>query len=491
MGTSPKSRARRLHTRNPVMAEIICILGNKGGTGKTTLSHMLSQGLGLLGYKSACVLTDTAREPLSPEGRRYITADARTPDSLNKVIEKLAGLEGWLGVIDGGGNRPEMDHFLYDLGGIVILPFRESHEDMRTVMMDLEDFPRAYALPSQWPTNPWQREAADRNVGLLMGNYSNRLLQPIPALSATKLLLHKKLPSPLPSPLSNACRAFARQVLDVLELSYAQEAEYYGVSEEEVAPAPSDPKTPSTQSTAPSPSQAAYSVGAHYLGASSAQSMNPEYEEPDEAAMPAPPHSEVMLSEDAEAAEEEEEPQNDEVQSDEEPPLLEGARDDEVQSQYDEASETMDHADETEWPATEDMAEKENLEHDARDPEPDLSDKATLMALEEDPFPLESSSPADEDQASNPSDDLTPEAVSIHATDQVKPLGGDDAAPEGTDPSEGGGLQPEFPSDAVAELNPESPALGTRESPYLRRETTGSADADIAPPPPSRPVSLG
>ncbi len=48
------------------MAEIICIIGNKGGTGKTTLSHMLAQGLGLMGHKSACVLTDTAPRP-TPE----------------------------------------------------------------------------------------------------------------------------------------------------------------------------------------------------------------------------------------------------------------------------------------------------------------------------------------------------------------------------------------------------------------------------------------
>ena len=53
------------------MAEIICVIGNKGGTGKTTLSHMLCQGLGLLGQRAACVLTDTSREPLIPAGRRY------------------------------------------------------------------------------------------------------------------------------------------------------------------------------------------------------------------------------------------------------------------------------------------------------------------------------------------------------------------------------------------------------------------------------------
>ena len=95
------------------MAQIICIIGNKGGTGKTTVSHMLSQGFGLLGQRSACVLTDTAREPLSPEGRRYLTADARSPEALAKVMEKLRSLNGWMGVIDGGGNRSEMDRKLY------------------------------------------------------------------------------------------------------------------------------------------------------------------------------------------------------------------------------------------------------------------------------------------------------------------------------------------------------------------------------------------
>ncbi len=200
------------------MAEIICVIGNKGGTGKTTLSHMLCQGLGLLGHRSACVLTDVSRHPLQPEGRRYITADARTRESLTKVIDKLRSLDNWIGVIDGGGNRTEMDRKLYALSDIVLLPFRESHEDIRTVVQDLELFPRAYAVPTQWPTNAWQREAADRSVAELMRPYRHRILRPVYALSSSKLLLHKVVPDQFPTPLANACRAFARQVLEVLEI---------------------------------------------------------------------------------------------------------------------------------------------------------------------------------------------------------------------------------------------------------------------------------
>lgn len=202
------------------MAQIICIIGNKGGTGKTTLSHMLSQGMGLLGQRAVCVLTDTEREPLSPEGRRYLTADARTPEALAKVTDKLKGLKGWIGVIDGGGNRSEMDRRLYAMADIVLLPFRDSHEDIRTVIRDLEQFPRAYALPSQWPTNPWQREAAARTVEQMLGRFKQRILEPVTALSASKLLLHKNIPAQLPTPLANGSRAIARQVLDLLEVLY-------------------------------------------------------------------------------------------------------------------------------------------------------------------------------------------------------------------------------------------------------------------------------
>ena len=200
------------------MAEIVCIIGNKGGTGKTTLSHMLCQGMGLLGQRAVCVLTDVHREPLDPEGRRYLVADARTREALGKVVDKVRSLPGWLGVIDGGGNRSEMDRKLYGLANLVLLPFRESHEDIRTVIKDLQEFPRAWAIPSQWPTNPWQQEAAEKTLREQLGPYADRILQPVNALSASKLLLQTKLAEKLPTPLANACRALAYQVLGLLEV---------------------------------------------------------------------------------------------------------------------------------------------------------------------------------------------------------------------------------------------------------------------------------
>jgi len=205
------------------MADIICVIGNKGGTGKTTLSHMLSHGLGLLGQRSVCVLTDTYREPLDPTGRRYLVADARSREALGKVTDKIRSLKSWLGVIDGGGNRTEMDRRLYGLADLVLLPFRDSHEDIRTVIRDLEMFPRAYAIPTQWPTNAWQKDAAEKTVQEMLAPYKDRILDPVYALSGSKVLLQKQVPGTIPSALNNACRGAARQILDLLQIEILED----------------------------------------------------------------------------------------------------------------------------------------------------------------------------------------------------------------------------------------------------------------------------
>lgn len=208
---------RRIHRRRNV-AHIVCIIGNKGGTGKTTLTHLLAHGLGLLGHRVAAALTDRTREPLSKESRLYLPVDARSAAALTRVAAKLKAVDGWFGILDGGGNRPEMDLELARLSNLILLPFRDSHEDMRTVAADLERFPGAFALPSQWPTNPWALEAAQRSLAEQLGDYRQRILPPVPAVSATKLLLQVDVPASLPTPVNNAARTLAWSVLELLQV---------------------------------------------------------------------------------------------------------------------------------------------------------------------------------------------------------------------------------------------------------------------------------
>jgi chromosome partitioning protein len=198
------------------MGKIICVIGNKGGTGKTTLSHMLAHGLGLFGMRAVAVLTDELRDKLSKVNRTYLPFDARSPDQLAVAAARLRATEGWIGVIDGGGNRPDIDRKLATLSDLVLLPFRDSHEDMRTVSRDLACFPQAWALPSQWPTNPWAAAVASRSIDSQMAIHKDRILAPVFALSASKQLLMDEAPPSLPRNLNNAAREIALQALELL-----------------------------------------------------------------------------------------------------------------------------------------------------------------------------------------------------------------------------------------------------------------------------------
>jgi hypothetical protein len=209
------------------MGKIVCIIGNKGGTGKTTLSHMLSHGLGLFGMRAVAVLTDALREKLSKVNRTYLPFDARSPDQLALAAARLRSTEGWIGVIDGGGNRPDVDVRLAAMADLVLLPFRDSHEDIRTVCRDLERFPQAWALPSQWPTNPWAATCAARSIDSQMAIHKDRILAPFYALSASKLLLMVEAPATLPRAVNNAAREIALQALELLGIP-APEAAWLG-----------------------------------------------------------------------------------------------------------------------------------------------------------------------------------------------------------------------------------------------------------------------
>ncbi len=205
------------------MSKIISLIGSKGGTGKTTLSHMLGQGFGLLGVRAVVALTDHGRNPLSREGRRYLPADAREPAALKRVATTLRNIAGWVGVIDGGAGRPEFDLELAAASDLVLLPFRESHEDVRVLIHDLERLPGSLALPSQWPTNAWARAAADRTIEQMLVSFKGRVLAPVSSLGASKQLLVSDLSGSLPRPLEDACRGFATEVAALAGLEIESE----------------------------------------------------------------------------------------------------------------------------------------------------------------------------------------------------------------------------------------------------------------------------
>ncbi|MBU4630934.1 hypothetical protein HRJ41_26015 (plasmid) [Pseudomonas sp. BF61] len=187
------------------MSNLIFIGGQKGGSTKTTTAHLMCLGAILRGQPAAYVLTDPNRS-LKTEGRPYGVMDGRDSNELAKIITASSNTKnGWL-IVDGGGNRPELDKAISAQAQLTILPFRGSEEDLETISRDLAAMPNAVALPSAWPTNKHAQEAAQKFIDALEQVYPGRVItSPNYFVNSALELLGQNLDSPS-TPVRNAAR---------------------------------------------------------------------------------------------------------------------------------------------------------------------------------------------------------------------------------------------------------------------------------------------
>lgn len=213
------------------MSKFVYVGGKKGGTTKTTSSHLLCLGAILRGQPAAYVLTDPTRQ-IKAEGRPYGVLDGRDPRKLAQIIEASRNTHnGWL-IIDGGGNRPEFDSELNDAADLCLLPFRASEEDLDTVSQDLQLLPDSIAWPSAWPTNRHAEQAAQYFIDGLAKAFPLRIIKtPIYFVNSAAELLGASLESPL-TPVRNA----AKRAFDIMAEAYDERATVQrGVKTEAVA----------------------------------------------------------------------------------------------------------------------------------------------------------------------------------------------------------------------------------------------------------------
>lgn len=174
---------------------IISVLGAKGGASKTTTAHLLCHGLSKFMIRSILLTTDHAagRKSLDDDKRLYSTRAGQTDESLKNAFTKFNTLDvskfSAALVVDGGGNRAAVDDVLAKYSDIILLPFKDSEEDLRVVMEDMKRLPSAYALPSAWPTNTFANAAADRILVAMEIQFPGRILNPVPVCRATQMLL--------------------------------------------------------------------------------------------------------------------------------------------------------------------------------------------------------------------------------------------------------------------------------------------------------------
>jgi len=190
------------------MSNIVYVGGQKGGTTKTCTGHLLCLGAILCRQPADYVLTDPNRQ-LKEAGRPYGVIDGKDPIKLAQIIAASHSTKnGWL-IIDGGGNRPAFDNEMAKEAQLVLLPFRDSEEDLDAVSLDLKSIPHALAWPSAWPTNTKAQATAQNLIDALGIAFPNRVITtPLYFVNSAKELLGASLDNPTTPVRSAARRAF-------------------------------------------------------------------------------------------------------------------------------------------------------------------------------------------------------------------------------------------------------------------------------------------
>lgn len=198
----------------------IAVLGSKGGVGKTTISHMFAFGLSKFNFKIMHVTTDKSRESLLDDNRPYSTRSGQTLETLGKVFKWFSTLDDNQNslIVDGGGNRDELDESLAKYVDLVIIPFKDSEEDMRVLLADMKRIPTAFALPSAWPTNQWARNQAHKMLEKVESEFPGRVLQPLNQMRATQGLLSGDFKS-IDSSVISASKNLVEQALNKLNIN--------------------------------------------------------------------------------------------------------------------------------------------------------------------------------------------------------------------------------------------------------------------------------
>lgn len=207
---------------------VISMLGSKGGTGKTTLSHMLAHGLARLGFMAVVAHTDTDRRSILPdEHRAFRIMDASDKESLDRVIKWYSDIElprDAIVIFDGGGSRSVADKYFIKLSHLALIPFQSYEVSAEKALDNFREYQDDDAdgvirlLPNDWPTNALELQKVEKIFAPLLEPIQSRVMKPVPHSPAIRDFVSKDIKQVLPSGFNSVCRALAVQALEQVEI---------------------------------------------------------------------------------------------------------------------------------------------------------------------------------------------------------------------------------------------------------------------------------
>lgn len=200
------------------MAKIIYIGGNKGGSGKTSVAHLLCTGLALLNRTAALVTTDN-RPLRSSQGRPYNILDGREGKALAALIEAATRSkdDAYL-VIDGGATRHgEFDKTISKYAALFLIPFTACIEDMELASAYCLEHPHSFVVPNRWTTNSMAAKADKVLLDQMEEALPGRVMPPVPDTRGSGMLLENEIiAKDINTRTRNVARALAINVLEKL-----------------------------------------------------------------------------------------------------------------------------------------------------------------------------------------------------------------------------------------------------------------------------------
>jgi hypothetical protein len=148
--------------------KVISVLGRKGGSGKTLVSHFISLGFGSIGFDTVMLQTDVrcGRPTERIDNRPYwLTSIVGDPEKDKKIMReayvRTERIPNSVLVVDGGANRRAVDYFIAETSHIILIPVGCSEEDIAVAESDYDDLsehlikkgkkPSIYYILNRWP----------------------------------------------------------------------------------------------------------------------------------------------------------------------------------------------------------------------------------------------------------------------------------------------------------------------------------------------------
>lgn len=197
----------------------LAFLGDKGGSGKTTLAHCAAAGMRDFDGAGIYVLTDNRM--LLPSDERWY--DVLCGDDIPLLCAKAdAVADRGLLVIDGAGGNPEADAGIASVCDVVLLPMTADEDSMRTVALDFARIsqinPATYILPNRWTSNSFA-SAVDADYLQMLTEVldipSEHVLPPLPQVHAAAEFVRSAFAGEVLPRARQFCRLLTGMCLDL------------------------------------------------------------------------------------------------------------------------------------------------------------------------------------------------------------------------------------------------------------------------------------